>query len=137
MPSQLTLVCKKERDVEIISHKFVGACPWCDVVGIRSENTTVYPSLLALVPDDSPALLQWKTYPRDDVKVDTPGGAFDAHVDKLILSGITPRTTTQARASGKRAEQLLTKKAKAAEPFTKVSVYCKMFPGLIHVFVIV
>ena len=107
------------------------------MVGIRSDNTTVYPSLLALVPDDSPALLQWKNYPRKYVKVDTLGEAFDAHVDKLILSGITPRTTTQARASGKRAELLLTKKAKLAEPFTKVSVYCKLFPGLIQLCVIV
>jgi len=40
---------------------FIGACPWCNVVGVRCANTTVYPSFLANAiarsepPQDQPA----------------------------------------------------------------------------------
>ena len=131
---------------DIILFYHVGACPWCGVLGIWTGKTTVYPSALALVPEDSPARVLWATYrpedpPEEEISTDSEEkddtvapartNKFNAHVAAVMANGIQRNTTAMAIASGNRALRLTTKKAKKKEPFFGVSVYATLFPGII------
>lgn len=126
-------------------HYNAGACPWCNIEGIRVGKTTAYPGAQALVAANSPARVLWKTYKPDppeaeEVQPSSDSDAeekhapvaknkFDAHVNSIIAKGINQRTSAEAIASGQRAARLLTKKAIKKEAFKGESVYSSLFPG--------
>ncbi len=95
---------------------------------------------------DSPARVLWKNYNperKDDeessdtdqeapeVVVLTGNNTFDEHVDSVIAEGLELRTNDEAIASGQRAARTKTKEGKRKEPFKAVSVYAKLFRGII------
>ncbi len=94
---------------------------------------------------DSPARVLWKNYnperKDDEESSDTDQEApevvlagkntFDAHVDSVIAEGLELRTDDEAIASGQRAARTKTKEGKRQEPFKAVSVYAKLFRGII------
>jgi hypothetical protein len=61
----------------------------------------------------------------------TLASLYDAHVHKVVATGIRMRTSAEALASGRRGENCRTKAGKKREPFPGVSIYSKMFPGTI------
>ena len=95
---------------------------------------------------DSPARVLWKNYNpegKDDEEssdtdqeapevVLTGNNTFDEHVDAVIAAGIVLRTNDEAIASGQRAARTKTKEGKRQEPFKAVSVYAKLFRGIIR-----
>lgn len=111
-----------------------GACPHCNVVGVRCANSMVYPSALALVPANSPARALWHNHPfvRPDASLGRAGSAFNEHVEAQMRQGLHMQTTALAVASGRRALLATTKAAAAQEPFKGVSVYCTLFPGVLQ-----
>ena len=98
-----------------------------------------------MVPEDSPARVLWRDYtplaaiPEEPSSEESEeeatsvkqAAAFDPHVNTVLFEGLRMRTTDEAIASGLRAESFTTKKAKKREPFFGVSVYRKLFPGII------
>ena len=95
---------------------------------------------------DSPARVLWKNYNPErkdeeessDTDQEAPevvgftgSNTFDEHVDSVIAEGLKLRTNDEAIASGQRAARSKTKKGKRQEPFKGVSVYAKLFPGMI------
>jgi hypothetical protein len=124
----------------------LGACPWCNLEGIRCGRTTAYPSALALVPARSPARALWKNYkpgaPIDESEssdtddeqapANNTGAAFDCHVEAIMKKGIAANTSAGALASGTRAARMATKTQRKREPFYGVSVYSALFEGTLH-----
>ena len=121
----------------------IGACPWCNLEGIRCGKTTVYPSALALVNSRSAARGLWASYKpglpvnesdssdaeEEKVPASQSGKSFDAHVEATIKKGIKANTSAGALASGKKAAKIASKRLRKLEPFFGVSVYCELFQG--------
>ena len=113
---------------------FIGACPWCNVVGVRCANTTVYPSFLANASARSEGRLLWNNHLKTNQQVanynPAPALTFEAHVVAQMKKGIQLRTPAEALASAQRAEALASQGVDdKRSPFKGVSVFCKMFPG--------
>ena len=114
----------------------VGACPHCNVVGVRCANTMVFTSALAGVPRASPAREMWRNLVTSvdieeaEKKYGGKGKVFNDHVEEQLIKGLKLMTTREAVASGQRALRATTKAQVLAEPFMAVSVYCTLFPGI-------
>ena len=95
---------------------------------------------------DSPARVLWKNYNPErkdeeessdtdqeapEVVVLTGSNTFDEHVESVVAEGLKLRTNDEAMASGQRAARSKTKKGKLQERFKAVSVYAKLFRGII------
>ena len=130
----------------VFIHAITGACPYCDLVGIRVGKTTSYPSALSQVPRKSPARALWVNYKapapvnqensedEEDVEAPVPvantaGSAFNTHVERMMNKPLKQRTSDEAIASGLRASRM-SKEQRRAEPFVGVSVYNDLFPGI-------
>ena len=94
---------------------------------------------------DSPARVLWKNYNPErkdeeessDTDQEAPevvgytgSNTFDEHVDSVIAEGLKLRTNDEAIAD-LRAARTKTKEGKRQEPFKAVSVYAKLFRGMI------